>query len=88
MDLTAPAEVLEDPERTEKNCCSFSYSLLFPPYKKQKNRPVRDSIIWADTKATTKEGTNSFPTEDLPFFEIIDFVCSLRVYSAVKLLCP
>jgi hypothetical protein len=36
MHLTAPAEVLEDPEKTEKHFCSFSYSLLVPPYKKPK----------------------------------------------------
>jgi hypothetical protein len=53
-----------------------------------RNTPVRDSIIYVEKKSTAKEGTNSFPTEDLPFFETIDFVCSLGAYSAVKLLCP
>jgi hypothetical protein len=36
MHLTAPPEVLEDPEKTKKTFASFSYSLLFPPYKKPK----------------------------------------------------
>jgi hypothetical protein len=45
MHLTAPAEVLDDPEKTKK---TFALSLIlsyFLPTKNQKNRLVRDSIM-------------------------------------------
>jgi hypothetical protein len=45
MHLTAPAEVLEDPEKTEKTFALSHILSYFLPTKNQKNRPVRDSII-------------------------------------------